>query len=309
MEPRDLDVLACPACGGGLRIEGAETLVCGACGGRFPIVRGIPRLVAGWGGQAGTAESFGYQWTEQAGGGFEAGTIYGESAAEELGTCLARLGVTRERGLAGRRVLDAGCGSGRLTASLADLGPELVVGLDLSASVEVAARRVAGRTNAAIVQGDILNCPLRPGSFDLVWSEGVIHHTPDAHAAFLRLARLLRPGGAIYVWLYPATFNIYRWVRDRVPFRSRLSLGARRALCRVLAVPIWAAGLAATLAGRARRRRYREVVFSLFDNLSPPYQSRHRVEEVAAWFAEAGLVGVEPRGPVVGVYGERPQQP
>jgi SAM-dependent methyltransferase len=206
-------------------------------------------------------------------------------------------------------VLDAGCGSGRLTASLGRCGARSVVGLDISESVEVAARRVESLPNVRILQGDILNPPLRPGSFDLVWSEGVLHHTPDAAAAFRSLARRVRPGGRMYVWLYPPGFNAYRFVRDLLPFAWRLPGRLLVLLCRVLAAPLW---LAARIRGWRRpggSRGYREVVFGLHDNLSPRWQSRHAVDELVSWYHAAGFVEIRPVGPATGVLGCAPAAP
>ena len=59
-----------------------------------------------------------------------------------------------------------------------------------------------------------------PASFDLVFSEGVLHHTPSTEAAFKALARLLRPGGEIMIYVYrrkaPAREFVDDYVRERI---------------------------------------------------------------------------------------------
>jgi SAM-dependent methyltransferase len=178
--------------------------------------------------------------------------------------------------------------------------------LDISPGVSIAAQSVRDMANAAIIQGNILRPPLKPQSFDVVWSEGVIHHTPDAKAAFQQLARLLKPGGRIYIWLYPRTVNPYRLARDLLPGAWRLPSPVLLVLCRVLAVPMWLLAQPLRLIG-VRRRSFGEIAFGLHDNLSPRYQSRHSVDEVCKWFNDAGLVDIEAVPPPVGVRGRAPQ--
>ena len=55
----------------------------------------------------------------------------------------------------------------------------------------------------AVVQGDLLRLPFAAASFDQIYSLGVLDHTPDPRQAFLALARLLKPGGRIAIWVYP----------------------------------------------------------------------------------------------------------
>src|SRR6185369_704667 len=63
------------------------------------------------------------------------------------------------------------------------------------------------------VESDLRDPGVRAGAFDVVYSSGVLHHTPDPRASFARLVRLVRPGGAIVVGLYNAF--------ARVPTRLR----------------------------------------------------------------------------------------
>ena len=65
--------------------------------------------------------------------------------------------------------------------------------------------RPDGRTCPAssVVRGDLLRLPFAAGRFDQIYSLGVLDHTPDPRAAFLGLARLLKPGRPDRVWVYP----------------------------------------------------------------------------------------------------------
>src|SRR5215212_517481 len=97
------------------------------------------------------------------------------------------------------RVVDLGCGTGQMTLYLAR-ADRVVVGADFarpSLQLAVAAARRYGLRHVQFVETDLQLSGLREGAFDVVYSSGVLHHTPDPRAAFARMARLARPGGMI----------------------------------------------------------------------------------------------------------------
>jgi SAM-dependent methyltransferase len=98
----------------------------------------------------------------------------------------------------GMRVLDAGCGTGEALAWLHELiAPNgTVVGVDLSAAHLGAACRHLG-PGVTILQADLVEAPLTPQSFDLIWCMNTIHHLRNPLQGVKRLASLLRPGGRI----------------------------------------------------------------------------------------------------------------
>jgi SAM-dependent methyltransferase len=98
----------------------------------------------------------------------------------------------------GMRVLDAGCGTGEALLWLHELiEPNgTVVGVDVSAAHLAAARRYL-RPGVTILQADLVEAPLPPQSFDLIWCVNTIHHLRDPLQGVKRLASLLRPGGRI----------------------------------------------------------------------------------------------------------------
>jgi SAM-dependent methyltransferase len=90
------------------------------------------------------------------------------------------------------RALDAGCGSGRHTALLAERFDD-VVGVDISELlIEIAGRRSG--PNVRYVVSDLMAFA-DPKGFDLVFSSMTLHHVPDLEPALLHLRGLVRPGG------------------------------------------------------------------------------------------------------------------
>jgi trans-aconitate methyltransferase len=104
---------------------------------------------------------------------------------------------------AGSVVLEAGCGVGAQTGTLAARSPEArIVSVDISvASLAHAAAttRQAGHRNVRFQQADIFAAPFQPGCFDHLFVCFVLEHLADPVAALTRLIGLLKPGGSITV--------------------------------------------------------------------------------------------------------------
>jgi len=109
--------------------------------------------------------------------------------------------------LAGKTVLDAGCGSGHRLVALAKMFPGTrFLGIDLAAGALEVAHQLASRhaiENVRFAQRDLLQ--LDPAeTFDLIVSTGVIHHLTDPRRGVANLSACLAPGGCMLLWLYHA---------------------------------------------------------------------------------------------------------
>jgi SAM-dependent methyltransferase len=196
-------------------------LVC-ACGSSYPIIKTIPRMlknayalfpsfVALYGDRAevgssaaaqtsGTAakpsavtmtqRSFGYQWT-----------TFSEMACDFQENFWNYLHPATPEFFRGRLGLDAGCGFGRHLYHAASCGAE-IVGMDLSQAIESSYQNTRQFPNVHLVQGDIYAPPFASGTFDFVYSVGVLHHLPDPERGVRTLVPLVRPDGSMFVWLY-----------------------------------------------------------------------------------------------------------
>jgi SAM-dependent methyltransferase len=119
--------------------------------------------------------------------------LFNAFAEPELRLAIAGLALTP-----GMRVLDAGCGTGAALTWLHDAVQPTgsVVGMDLSAA-HVRMARAAAPDPVQVLQEDLTQTRLAPGSFDLIWSVNTINHLRNPSAGLDTLARLLRPGGRI----------------------------------------------------------------------------------------------------------------
>ncbi len=121
--------------------------------------------------------------------------------------------------LAGADVLEIGCGMGLHTELMARAGAR-VTAVDLSpTSVEATQRRLALKgLNARVMEADAENLPFDPGSFDFVWSWGVIHHSSRTGRVVRGIARVCRPGAEVRVMVYnrDSAWAASIWFRDFV---------------------------------------------------------------------------------------------
>lgn len=103
----------------------------------------------------------------------------------------------------GGRVLELGCGMGTMAALWATRGAD-VVAVDLNEVAVAQTRRrfeLMGLTGQ-IEQADARDLPFAAGTFDYVWSWGVLHHSPDIERSIAELMRVLKPGGGFGVMVY-----------------------------------------------------------------------------------------------------------
>jgi len=118
----------------------------------------------------------------------------------------------------GKRLLEIGCGLGTDLLQFARAGAQ-VTGIDLTpAGVDLARKRFSLYGIPADLQvADAENLPFPDGTFEVVYSFGVLHHTPDTQKAIDEAYRVLKPGGEIILMLY----HKHSWhVLAGVPFMA-----------------------------------------------------------------------------------------
>jgi SAM-dependent methyltransferase len=236
------------------------------------------------------------------------------------------------RHLAGkRRILDAGCGNGRVTALLRRLAPPEteVVGIDLVAA-DIARSNLAGAKNVRFETRDLLGDLSGLGRFDFIYCQEVLHHTADPVRAFRNLCALLEPGGEIAIYVYKKKAPVREFVDDYLRERiAGLPYEEAREVCRRITelgralaatdakVSVPEVPLLGIPAGEYDVQRFLYHFFmkcfwnpelSFDDNVAINYDwyhpqlcSRHTQPEVEAWFRDAGLEIVHSRVDFYGV--------
>jgi SAM-dependent methyltransferase len=273
---RRLDLLRCPKCRATPVPTDSEGLVCPSCGSTYPVTRGIPRFAADL-----YVASFGRQWNR-----------YDVMRPDEDAAVFRVKTGIDPADLAGKLVLDAGCGGGRYSALAARHGAE-VVGVDLSDAVEKARELCQNLPGVTLVQADLLDLPLAENAFDLVFSIGVLHHSPDPRRAFSELARRVKPGGRLAVWLYRRNTPPQEWINTTLrAITTRLPVRVLEPLCVALGVLGGVPLLNQTLNKLVNFSNHPDWTLRVCDNFdwyAPRHQSHHRLAELRRWFQEEGF--------------------
>lgn len=154
---------------------------------------------------------------------------------------------------AGRRWLDAGCGTGALSQTILErAAPQSLMGIDPSEGFLAHARRVIGDTRAEFRVGDAQALPVEDRTFDTAVAGLVINFVPDMAKAAAEMVRVTRPGGTVaaYVWDYAGEMQMMRRFWDAAVALDPAALdkdeGRRFPVCRPepLAALLKGAGLA-----------------------------------------------------------------
>lgn len=135
---------------------------------------------------------------------------------------LARNGFDRDF-FRGKVCIDGGCGTGRFSVAMAELGAKKVVAADLGgASLEYLKRVKArlGLDNIEVVQQDVTDLDRwADGTFDFTVSNGVLHHAVETERGIREHFRVTKPGGVYWIYLYGAGgiyWDLYDHMKDHL---------------------------------------------------------------------------------------------
>ena len=304
-----LDLLTCPDCRSPFDLRDASEvagevesgwLSCSGGNHSYPIRRFIPRFVEA----DGYADAFGLEWNE-----FRTTHLDSFTGLSRLDTEFRSFLDFPIEHLKGKLVLDAGCGLGRFSEIVLNYGGQ-VVAVDMSRAIDAAFENLNHRDDIHFIQADIFKLPFRPETFDVAYSTGVLHHTPDPPAAFACLPPLVKPGGRVMTMVYAkynkaylATVEFYRKLTKRLPQKALLKLS-------YIAVPLYYVSKVPALGPFITRilipvsvnpPTHRWRVGNTFDLYSPRYAFYYDHVEVFNWYEKAGLTRIRPTGPESGV--------
>jgi carbamoyltransferase len=173
----------------------------------------------------------------------------------------------------GASVLEVGCGTGQLTNFLA-IAHRSVLGIDVcwnSLALAERFKQEQGIERATFAQMNLFRPALKDGFFDVVLSNGVLHHTADCRAAFRRIGKLVKPGGYLVVGLYHWYGRMFLHYPRREIVRWMPSLGR-------LLDPHF---------GRVKSAQRHKAWYR--DQYEHPHETCHTMDEVLEWMAEDGL--------------------
>lgn len=313
-----LPVLVCAGCGSGFRLEADQidggwveegSLRCEGCKCSAPIRSGIPRFSGD-----DYARNFSTQWKQFV----ELERFYDTDSHTYYST---GLGLT-PADMTGKRVLEIGCGSGRGVGHFLAGSPTLMVAIDLSEAVDVVAARFRHAENLLVLQGDMARLPLRKTDFDVVYSYGVLHHTPDPPEYFAIVSEYVAPSGKLATYLYrrgTVSGLVSRWFQKnshRVPrwllvsfcwFLTYLSYGLYlQSKLPAGTIPyLFSLHMAHFFFRISPSRHFRLNYLLAHDFHTTRYVFEYEPWEVYLWYERAGFVDMRPlRG--CGMIGRKP---
>jgi len=204
-------------------------------------------------------------------------------------------------------VLNVGCGIGQETMALREIvDAKEILAVDLNFALLQAGRRYKTVRNVQFVVCSLFHLPFRKASFDLVYSQGVIHHTWSTRAAFRSIASFVTKGGYLFIWVYGLDDHLtltnsagQSWanrathVTKRLqyfteslirPWLSRSPAFIRRAVIFLLATVLHPLIRLRVIHRNLWKRS--NTRHSLRDWLTPAYAFRHHTNEVVEWYED-----------------------
>jgi SAM-dependent methyltransferase len=165
--------------------------------------------------------------------------------------------------------------------------------------VDAAYRNIGHLENVHLAQADIFALPFRDGTFDLAYSIGVLHHTPNPPEAFARVAGAVAPGGKLAVYLYARygpthhASDAIRHVTTRLPPRLMWAMSAAAIpLYYVYRIPVIGKALRLALP-ISMEPDWRWRWLDTFDWYTPTYQFKYLYPEIFRWFRDNHFHDVE----------------
>jgi ubiquinone/menaquinone biosynthesis C-methylase UbiE/uncharacterized protein YbaR (Trm112 family) len=316
MQYSDVEVYCCPKCRSNLKLSDDSKLdsvsqeiiggrlICINCKSQYPIKQSIPRFVN----DDHYASSFGYQWTK--------------FARTQIGGDQKRISKIRFDAttkwpdhLRGQWVLEAGCGAGRFSEIALDTGAE-VYSFDMNEAVESGLDNIQPpelKQRHHLFQADLYSIPLPYKMFDKIFCMGVLQHCPDIKKAYLSLVPFLKPGGELVVDCYLSQplkhlFNLKYWLRPFFKWWKpswlftfcmisiSVAYDIKSFLPNIPLIGKWVSDLIPI--GRLHYEpdyhfsisEIKEIkTLSIFDMLSPKYDSPQKLSSFRLWMKEADL--------------------
>lgn len=215
-------------------------------------------------------------------------TTWGITIEERFERFLYENEIDKEK-LKDKIILDAGCGNGTHTENIANHGA-LIIGIDYSNSVYSAEkRRVSDKV--LFVRGDLQRPPFPMEAFDIVFSNGVIHHTPDTLATFRSIIPVVKKSGSLYVWLYNRQGGLFWSIKRRFFDLNRVIIcrmpkAIQSFMVNLYTYTIW---FAYKILNIPIGQDYDTLKLNMWDSITPRWRHYHEPYDVWKWYIENGF--------------------
>lgn len=200
-----------------------------------------------------------------------------------------------------KEVLNVGCGFGAEADALSKIVKDAdIYGIDLNFSLLNSGQLFTKKPSIHLIIASLFHLPFNKSSFDLVYCQGVLHHTYSTHDAFNSIAAFVKEGGYIFTWVYAledhliikgivGVFSKLKYIAQNIlrPLFSRFPGHLRK-------ITVFSISLVYHYIELSRSRHKEEwklknTFHSLYDLLTPRFAYRHSFNEVIEWYETLGL--------------------
>jgi ubiquinone/menaquinone biosynthesis C-methylase UbiE/uncharacterized protein YbaR (Trm112 family) len=244
-----------------------------------------------------TLESFELEWRKHHGK-----MTWGQSLLDRIDRQRQFMGLTRDEKYPGKLFLDAGAGTGEMACTMALALDADVIGVDLASSIErgeLLRHTLRCRGHILFVQANLSKpLPFKEDLFDFIYSNGVLHHTPDTKASFDSLVPFNKAGGKLSVWLY-------RQGQDDMPIIPYLNVLPVKSVRKYtkhwnkkflhgivsfyISLIWWFIRIPhMAISGKNSFGSREDMITVTYDAISPQFAHIHTPEEVIGWFRAHG---------------------
>ena len=200
-----------------------------------------------------------------------------------------------------KNTLNVGCGGlGVEAEALHEITASEVFAIDLSLTLFRSAQRLRKNPFIHLAIASLFYPPFTDNSFDLVYSEGVLHHTYSTYDAFKSISRFVNEDGQLFIWVYALEDHLA--AKGLKGLKRKIMYICENRFLRptISRAPVWLRAAFIVVMSLATHPLYlrkwkreswklKNTNHSLRDWLTPRYAHRHSFNEVIEWFEEAGF--------------------